>query len=115
MADNTNKKFGVNVIDIPRKVWLPKVKNEIRPETMYSDVDEGYFIFKRYGRAVFRAKPWTPGHRSDVIMFYAKIHEKDFQALKVNKSIPKDIKETLFLICKTYWDCFAGEGVMHTI
>ena len=91
------------------------MKNEFRPETTYSDVDEGYFIFERYGRAVFRAKPWIPGHRSDVIMFDAKIHEKDFQALKISKSIPKDIEDTLLLICKTYWDCFASEGVMRTI
>lgn len=71
MNDNTTAEqiLEVNVIDIPRKVWLPKVKNEFKPEKQYSDVDEGYFIFERYGRAVFRAKPWQPGVRNDVIKF----------------------------------------------
>ena len=46
MNDNITAEqiLEVNVIDIPRKVWLPKVKNEFKPEKQYSDVDEGYLI-----------------------------------------------------------------------
>ena len=112
---NNNKLLGINVIEVPRKVWLPKVKSEFRQEKTYTDVDEGYFIFERYGRVVFRAKPWIPGHRNDVIMFDAKLHEKDFKALKVNKTISKEIGDVLFAICRTYWDCFASEGVQRKI
>ena len=107
--------LGVNVIDIPRKVWLPKVKNEFKPEAQYSDVDEGYFIFERYGKAVFRAKPWKPGIRDDIIEFDESKHIKDFTALKMNRSAPADICELLLQICKVYWDCFASEGVSRTI
>ena len=53
----SNKNTQVNVIDIPRKVWLPKVKNQYKPETQYNDVDEGHFIFERYGKAIFRYTP----------------------------------------------------------
>ena len=109
------KFMGVNVIEIPRKVWLPKVKNEFRPEPQYSDVDEGYFIFQEYGKAVFRSKPWRPGHRDDVITFDKELHNEDFQSLKINDNIPVEVKVLLLEICKQYWDCFASEGVSRTI
>ena len=107
--------MGVNVIEIPRKVWLPKVKNEFRPESQYSDVDEGYFIFEKYGKAIFRSKQWKPGNRDDMIEFDEKLHIKDFQSLKVNENIPVEVKVLLLEICKRYWDCFASEGVSRTI
>lgn len=53
----SNDSTQVNVIDIPRKVWLPKVKSQYKPEAQYSDVDEGHFIFECYGKAVFRSTP----------------------------------------------------------
>ena len=109
------KFMGVNVIEIPRKVWLPKVKNQFRPEPQYSDVDEGYFIFQKYGKAIFRSKPWRPGHRDDVIAFDKELHDEDFQSLKINDNIPVEVKVLLLEICKQYWDCFASEGVSRTI
>ena len=98
----TRKIIGVNVIEIPRKVWLPKVKNEFRPEPRYSDVDEGYFIFERYGKAVFRSKPWKPGYRDDIIMFNEEIHGKDFKSLKINESAPDNMKLILLEIGRKY-------------
>ena len=106
--------MGVNVIEILRKVWLPKVKNEFRPEPKYSDVEEGHFIFEKYGKAMFRSRPWKPGHRDDVITFDEKLHSKDFHSLKIIENIPVEVKVSLLELCKRYWDCFASEGVSRT-
>ena len=50
----------IRVIDIPHKVHLPKVKIIYAPEPSYDDVDKRNFIFKEYGKTIFRSKAWEP-------------------------------------------------------
>ena len=83
---------NVNVIDIPRKVWLPRVKSQFRPEARYDDIGEGYFLFERYGKAVFRSTPWEPGKRNDVISFEPKLHQDSIDKLQIDEGIPSVVR-----------------------
>ena len=57
------------VIDVPRKIWRPKVKSRYKPPLYNKDVDEGIFLFDSLDAAVFRPEPWKPGVRTDFILF----------------------------------------------
>ena len=65
----SNNITRICVIDIPRKVRLPKVNSIYATETSYDDADESNFIFKEYGKTVFRSKAWEPGVRDDSIHY----------------------------------------------
>lgn len=97
--------ISIHVIDIPKKVWSPKIKS----------VDEGYFLFERFGKAVFRATKWEPGLRNDVIKFDPIKHNKDFESLNIDKSTLDEVKKMLLIICEAFWNCFANERVIRTI
>lgn len=104
-----------NVIDIPRKVCLPKVQSRYECEETYNDVDEGNLIFTQYGNAVFRCKDWIPGTRKDIIEFDRATHQNMFDKLKISQNISSDVKEVLHSLIRSYWDCFDKEGIKRHI
>ena len=57
-------------IELPTKVWRPKVLNKYIPVDYSDDIDEGVFDYKHYGKTVFRPKmKWAERSRSDLILF----------------------------------------------
>ena len=60
----------VLLITIPPKVWRPKVINRYIPIDYSSDIDEGVFDYKCYGKAVFRPiVSWNDTERQDIIFY----------------------------------------------
>ena len=104
-----------HVIDVPRKKNLKRIISQFEPETVYDDVDEGVFIFKQYGRAIFRSKPWEPGVRTDVIHFNKKQDIRLLNNLKIRKSAPEPAKKMITDLIIAYWDCFVEEGIKRPI
>lgn len=107
----TKTKKSVNVIEIPRKVCLPKIKSQFKPDAELTDVDEDNFIFRQYGNAVFRATPWTPGERTDVIMFDSARFDKEFQKVSIGSTVDTDTAAKIRTIVKNFWDIFVAEGI----
>ena len=103
------------VIDVPRKIWRPKIKCRYKPPLYNKDVDEGIFLFESLGAAVFRPKPWEPGKRTDFILFNKNLHSKEFESVKVNRKGAGALLSTFQAIVRAYWDCFAPEGIRRVI
>ena len=82
-----------HVIDVPRKKTLKRIISQFEPETVYDDVDEGVFIFKQYGRAIFCSKPWEPGVRTDIIHFNREQDMPLLNNLKIRESAPEPAKK----------------------
>ena len=78
-----------HVIDILQKKTLEKIISQFELEVTYENVDEGFFIFKLYGNAIFMNKPWEPGVRTDIIHFNKKQDSTLRHSLKIRDSAPK--------------------------
>jgi hypothetical protein len=98
-------------------VWRPKVISKYTPEEYANDIDDGFFDYEVYGRAVFRPKTrWTPGTRSDIIEFVAERHTEELMKnLKVGEHVDSETKEKIISIIQKYWDCFCAEGARRPI
>ena len=64
------------VIDVPRKIWRPKVKCRYKLPLYNKDMDEGIFLFESLGAAVFRPEPWEPGLCTNFLLFDENLHSK---------------------------------------
>ena len=104
----------VCVIEIPRKINLPKVQSVYAPSSSYDDVNEGHFIFKQFGNAVFRCKAWEPGKRDDII-HYSNKDEATLSKLQICKNAPESAKSVICKLVTMYWDCFAEDGIKRPI
>ena len=105
----------VLVIDLPRKIWRPKIISKYKPPLFSNDVDEGIFLFKSLGKAVICPKQWIPGHRNDIISYDPSQHDKEYSTLKINSKLAGALIPTLHNILHQYWDCFAAEGIKRII
>lgn len=105
----------IHVIEIPRKGSLPKVKSTYDPEVKYDDVDEAKFIFKKYGKAVFRIKAWELGVSNDIIDFKSVENAVMLDSLKISENVPSVSKGMIRKLVTVYWDCFAEEGIKWPI
>ena len=82
---------------------------------MYDDVDEGFFIFKQYGKAIFRSEPWEPGVRTDIIEFDPDRDSTLLKNIKMRESDPLPANEMVTQLITVYWDCFADDGIKRPI
>lgn len=103
------------VIDMPKKIWRPKVKSRYKPPLYNKDVDEGMFLFDSLGAAVFRPDPWESGMQTDFVMFDEDLHGKKFNSANINLDGVGVLLPTLKQIVQSYWDYFAIEGICRVI
>ena len=105
------------LIEVPPKIWRPKVQSQYRLPEYATDVDDGVFDYKHYGNCVFRPhRSWDPGTRRDIIIFDHSKHNDELQrSLRINDRIPASIRDKIIQSIKDFWDCFATEGVRRTI
>ena len=94
---------------MPRKKSLKKVISQFEPETVYDDADEGFFIFKQYGKAIFRSEPWEPGIKTDIIKFDPDRDTALLNDIQIRESAPVLAKELISQLITVYWDCFTNE------
>ena len=98
-------------------MWRPEVINRYIPVDYSSDIDEGFFDYKCYGKAVFRLiSKWKYTDRQDLISYQ---EDKDSEELHANIRIGKDAsnehKSRIMGIVKKYWDFFGKKGVRRPI
>jgi len=103
------------VIDIPRKVSLKRVQSWFEPEAEYEDVDDGVFIFKQCGNAIFRSAPWKPGVKDDFIYFNSLTDAPLLEKLKLCTSALAPVQVMIRKLVTMYWDCFAEMGIKRPI
>ncbi len=107
----------VCLIDIPPKIWRPKVKSKFQLPEYANDISEGVFDFEHHGKCVFRPKlTWTPGKRDDIITFDAAKDMPQLLAdLRIGPNVSQPIRDNIISVISEYWDCFAKEGVRRPI
>ena len=105
------------IIEVPPKVWRPKVINKYIPVDYADDIDDGIFDFECYGKTFFRPKgEWSEGTRTDIIAFDPTEHSKELKThLKVGSKIDTAITARVIDIIKRYWDSFCTEGAKRPI
>ena len=65
-----NKHLNILMIDIPKKIWIPEVKNRYIPLDYSDDIDDGFFVYTCYGKAVFKPKfYWKAYTWNDLIIY----------------------------------------------
>lgn len=110
-----DSKTSVFVIDVPKKIWRPRIRSSYKPPLFNNDVDEGIFLFESLGRTAFRPLPWKPGERSDIIHFNAAKDNKEFSGFKIDEDCAGPVLPILQSILHTYWYCFASIGIKRVI
>ena len=104
-------KDTIHVIEVPKKVCLPRVKSVYEPPTCYDDVDEDQFLVQRYGKTLLRVKDWKGGERNDIILYDDKLHSDELKQLRIEETESDAWKDLIQSIVKTFWDIFVAEGI----
>ena len=105
------------LIDLPPKIWRPKVTSKYTLPDYSNDVDKGIFDYKCYGKCVFRPKhSWDPGTRSDIITFKKTTDSEELtNDLRIGASASKPIRTRVIILVQKYWDSFAKKGCKRPI
>ena len=76
----TEARSSISIIEVPPKIWRPKVQNKDTPQDNSIDIDDGVFDFEFYGKTVFRPKQiWKKSQKGDLIPFTKDLHQKELQ------------------------------------
>ena len=104
------------IIEVPPKIWRPKVESRYRMPEYATDINEGAWDFSNYGKTVFKPKlDWQDTQRDDLINFQDS-HQDELEAdLRMGTGVDKETKEEIVNIIKKYWDCFCKEGAKRTV
>ena len=105
------------MIEVPPKIWRPKVVNKYIPPDYANDIDECVFDFPQFGNTVYRPpSPWVDHDRTDLILFDTAVHKAELtKHIRLNTTISSDIQNRVIDIVKQYWDCFCADGAKRTI
>ena len=108
---------SIILISIPPKVWIPKQINQYVPVDDLSDIEEGVFDYKQYGKTIFRpALRWQDRKRDDIIEYDASIDAVEMDKhIKIGKCVSHEHKSIIHGIVKKYWDCFCNRGARRPI
>ena len=73
------------MIETPKQIWIPKVKNLFILIDYLDDIDDGFFDYIHYGKAVFKPKvDWKVYTQNDIITYvYAEDCDKWTKDLKI--------------------------------
>ena len=105
------------MIDTPKMIWKPKVKNRYIPLDYSNDIDDGLFYYTHYGKAAFKPKlDWKAHTRNDIITYNNAEDCYEFtKGLKIGDTEFAESRERLISIIKKYWDCFCKKFTCRTI
>ena len=68
------------MIETPKQIWIPKVKNLFILIDYLDDIDDGFLDYTHYGKAVFKPKfNWKAHKRNNII---TNNHEEDRENCK---------------------------------
>ena len=91
--------------------------NRYIPLDYSDDIDDGFFDYTQYGKAVFKPRVnWKAHTRNDIITYnHAYAWDELNKGIKIGNTSSAESKERLISIIKKYWDCFCKKGTRHKI
>ena len=113
-GDNTND-CGIHIINIPKNVHLPKVKNLFQSKLSYPDVSKGCFLHTSFEKAVFCTHKWDASARNGIIGYTPAKHKKRLALLTIGSTITSCIRANSIDIVTSYWDIYALEIIRRYI
>ena len=108
-------KYPVFAIEVPRKIHQPKVINEFQSSASYPDVDEGHFLHKSFGKAIFCPRNWDRTPRQGIIKYLQDKHEENLKSLNIGLTTTSSIRAKIVQLVKAYWDVFPPEGIKRVV
>ena len=80
---------SIFAIELPNKVWRPKVPNKYVPLDYSDNIDDGIFDYTVYGKTVLRPKDkWNHRDHVDIIEYeHKRDNEELIEGLKIGKSV----------------------------
>ena len=108
-ASNSARSFP---IEIPPKVWRPKVRNAYRTPTYGDELDPDLYVCPRFGKSLRRTEPLRElPPRIDIRLWNAATDQVEFDAvIKLPEHMGPEICAELVSIIHDNWDCFYAEG-----
>ena len=103
---------SIMLIELPPKVWIPKLVNKYIPPDYADNIDEGIFYFARYGKSVYRPRGnWEEGESTNLITFDDSKHVEELRKnIIVSTKFTPELQELVIPIVKKCRDCFFKEG-----
>ena len=117
MPHTTANSAAILVIELPTKVWHPKVLNKYDPIDYSDNIDESIFDYSHYGKTVFRPKLKRADRpRHNLITFETKKDIAELEkGLRIGKLVPLSTTRAIRNLVIKYWDCLCAEGAKCTI
>ena len=110
------KEARVCVIEVPPKIWRPKVESRYKMPEYGCDINEGAWDNPNYGKSVYIPKlKWNDMHRDNIIHFQETDQKELDKYLTVGINSDKTKAHRIVTIIKKYWDCFCKEGAKQTV
>ena len=106
------------MIEVPTKVWRPKVISRYRNPDFHEDDIDGILDYSQYGNCFYRHNlAWIDkSSRQYIIVFDHDFHQAELDKdLSIDNSIGTDVKTSITTIIKEYWDCFVKFGAARPI
>ena len=99
-------------IEIPPKVWRPKVRNAYKIPTYGDELDPDLYVCPRLGKSLRRTEPLKQlPTRTDIRLWNTEIDQAGFDSvIKLPQHMGTDICTELTSIIQDNWDCFYAEG-----
>ena len=93
---------SIMLIELPPKVWIPKLVNKYIPPDYADNIDEGIFDFARYGKAVYRPRVnWEEGESTNLITFDDSKHVEELRKnIIVSTKFTPELQELVIPIVK---------------
>ena len=107
------------IINVPTKIWRPKVINRYTPPDYNTDIDEGIFEYASFGNCVYNPcpnTPWEDHSRTDIIEFDPTWDTDELHKhFNIGTSISPPIKQKIIDMIKRHWDTFCSSGCLRPI
>ena len=102
----TEARRSISVIEVPPKIWIPKVQNKYKPPDNAIDIDDGVFDFEFHGKTVFCPKQiWKKSQKGDLIPFSKDLHQKELQKnIRVRLDLDSQTRDIIMNAIIKYWD-----------
>ena len=100
------------VIEVPPKIWHQKPDDRYIPLDYSNDIDDGVFLFERYGRTIHRPVVPFTNTRTDIHHWDLARDSSEFNRnFVINPTASPSVKATIVDTIHSHWDCFYSAGV----
>ena len=106
------------MIEVPAKIWRPKVVSKYTTPEYYSDDLDSILDYAQYGNCVYKNNlVWADNSdRTDIIKYNDKEHWAELKKdLRMDESIDDATQSSIIKIIQQFWDCFIKIGAKRTI